>query len=576
MNLQSSPGKASFLRLSYCLITLFFAIFVYFYGLGSQYIPKNGDENPYAHITRLTAASQHLLPLQSELDHMRNTKPPLLFWQGIASTAWGREWSLFNLRYPSVIYTILTAVLILLLTRKLSGDTETGVVAALAFLAFFNTYRYGRPFLTDPGLVFWLWLPFFILLYWRPFSFNSRMLVPLVVSITLGISLLYKSFALVAPACLALAWWYLHERDYRIKEFIVRDSWKIIINGALAFLIFGLWFLFDPDPAAIWQEFVVGENIGKFDPRISSYLKEFLWGSSSIWSLILNFLANAGLLIFPMTELFFLSFRERQRLTPEKRLLWFWIMTLFIVFSLPSVRSGRYLLPVMPALAVLLALDFEKISRRLFVATLLCGGLIVAFATFISLRLQIQLGDNTLYHWPYWLLLTISGGMILLGILQPLYTRRLSLLSPFFIYLIFSSFLSPFDGQLGNYSADVQHQTQGRQVWVPTNFRAQDERFRFLLPGADIHGYQLGQKLSTRQLSERYSLFAVQVPIVESTPAAVLADCPNCQIVGERLDIRSRHNGMELKSMFLGGKLFELLFVREFLIESPLAPRIAE
>lgn len=62
------------------------AVFAYFYGLGSDHIPKNGDELPYANITRVTAASGHLLPLQSELDGMRNTKPPLQFWQGIAST----------------------------------------------------------------------------------------------------------------------------------------------------------------------------------------------------------------------------------------------------------------------------------------------------------------------------------------------------------------------------------------------------------------------------------------------------------------------------------------------------------
>ena len=29
-------------------------IFTYFYGLGSLHIPKNGDEFPYAHVTRIT------------------------------------------------------------------------------------------------------------------------------------------------------------------------------------------------------------------------------------------------------------------------------------------------------------------------------------------------------------------------------------------------------------------------------------------------------------------------------------------------------------------------------------------
>jgi len=36
--------------------------------------------------------------------------------------------------------------------------------------------------------------------------------------------------------------------------------------------------------------------------------------------------------------------------------------------------------------------------------------------------------------------------------------------------------------------------------------------------------------------------------------------------------MRGRHNGTELKEMFLGGKLFQLLFVRELLVESPRAP----
>jgi hypothetical protein len=60
------------------LLACLLAVFTYFYGLDSQHIPKNGDEYPYEHITRLTADSGKLLPLQSQLDHMRNTKPPLL------------------------------------------------------------------------------------------------------------------------------------------------------------------------------------------------------------------------------------------------------------------------------------------------------------------------------------------------------------------------------------------------------------------------------------------------------------------------------------------------------------------
>ena len=67
------------LVLAWYMVAVALGVFTYFYGLESLHIPKSGDEYPYAHITRLTAASGHLLPLQSDFSDMRNTKPPLLF-----------------------------------------------------------------------------------------------------------------------------------------------------------------------------------------------------------------------------------------------------------------------------------------------------------------------------------------------------------------------------------------------------------------------------------------------------------------------------------------------------------------
>ena len=70
----------------------------YLFQLGGDHIPRNGDELVYAHIARLTAESDHWLPLVSSYDFMRNTKPPLLFWQAMVAGGWGDHWSLLNLR----------------------------------------------------------------------------------------------------------------------------------------------------------------------------------------------------------------------------------------------------------------------------------------------------------------------------------------------------------------------------------------------------------------------------------------------------------------------------------------------
>ena len=52
-------GRLGGLYLLWNVLALALAVFTYFYGLDSQHIPKNGDEYPYEHITRLTAASGH-------------------------------------------------------------------------------------------------------------------------------------------------------------------------------------------------------------------------------------------------------------------------------------------------------------------------------------------------------------------------------------------------------------------------------------------------------------------------------------------------------------------------------------
>lgn len=557
-------------RLIGYVLAILLAVFTYFYGLDSPHIPKNGDEFPYAHITRLTAESGHLLPLQSQLHEMRNTKPPLLFWQGIASTHWGQQWTWWNLRYPSVIYTLLTAVLVFLLGARLvrnqggSADEalETGFIAALTFLAFFSTYRFGRPFLVNPAEVFWFFLPFFSMLYWRSTAFDSRLSVPVLLGVEVGIGLLYKSFALVAPVAFALSWWYLHQRDYRFKAFLLKDAWKVAITVTVSLALFSLWFVFDPDPQAVWREFIVGENAGKFDPGQSSYLATLLWGGSSIWALLVGYPMNAGLLAFPVVAVFWSAYKRRALLSDAEQMLWIWMVVLFIVFSLPSQRTARYLLEAMPGLAVLCALNWQRISRMAFVASLLFASCVLALIAFLSWRLQHELPGAGLYAIGYWLLLSATVVLTLLAIFWVRYTRVLVNVVALLVLLVLAAFLRPFDGAQGNFSAEAQRYAKGKDVWTPCNFRAVDEGYRFLLPGAQVHGYFFEPVQSIAELSGKYELFAVQVPLQEK--------CDGCKIIGQRLEIRSRHNPDEIKRI-LHGEVFQQLFTKELLIESPQA-----
>jgi 4-amino-4-deoxy-L-arabinose transferase-like glycosyltransferase len=541
-----------------CGLAAVLAAFVYFYGLDSQHIPKNGDESVYVNIARLTGESGHWLPLRSQYEAMRNTKPPMLFWQGIASTRLGGSWNLWCLRYPSVIYTLLTAAMVYLLARKFSGDGARGCVAALAYLAFFSTYRYGRPYLTNAPETFWLFLVYFALLFWKEAVLGSRW-IPLLLGIPAGIGLLYKSFALLLPVGVAVSWWYLQRRQYRLGEFLRMDAWKLSAFAAIALGIFSLWFVLDPQPQLVWQDFVVHENAGKFDAADGSYLSKFLWGGSSVWTMLLGGAVNAGLLLLPVAALMINSLFKRRSLSDDEKLVWIWVLATIIVFSLPSQRSARYLLTAMPALAVLCGLGWDRVGRGWFTATLAIAAAALAFLAYESVLLQRSTGA-ALFSAGFWLLLIAAIGFCIAASLRKGLTRPATPIAGLLVFLAMAAFLKPFDGQRGNFSPAAQSLVTGREVWVPSDFSTSEEAYRFLLPTAQIRSYQEPPIPNPGELARRYPLFAVRVPL-GATP------CDGCRVLSERLDLRGRLSSENIREI-LRGKVFENVFLEEFLIES--------
>ena len=555
--------------LRYALLTLVLVVITYLYGLDSRFAPKNGDEYPYMHIVRMTADTGHWLPLQSQMDGIKNTKPPLIFWQGIVSTSWASQWSLENLRLPSVLYTGLTAFFLFLAVRRFTGNTQTGFLAAFVWLSFFATYRYGRPFLTDPPEVLWLSLPFLALLYWGKSAFESKLLFPLLAGLSFGLALFAKSFAYIVPASLALGLYYWHWRKWNISQTLIRDLYKLILIGLLALGVFGLWFALDPQPDAVWKEFVLGENAGKFAARSSNYLLDFVRGGDSIWMLLITTIANTGLFIFVLLSTLIQCWRERRLLSTEEILLFLLIATFLLVFSLPSQRSGRYLLPVMPAFAVLITLRWERLPLWGFRISLVLQGMVLATLFWLGLHLQgshfAGSSESWAYHPLHWLLMGTSFIIVLLGLIKRSQCKTLALIGCFFIYCALTSSLSPLEGHLGRFSAATIAQVNGKDVWIPCDYRAKDEEYRLLLPGAQLHGYLAKEAGDVEGLIKTYPLVAVQSPL-----GLAPSICSSCQIIGQRMEMRARHSDEEIKAMLLG-KVGEHLFVNEYLIATPVS-----
>jgi hypothetical protein len=97
-------------------------------------------------------------------------------------------------------------------------------------------------------------------------------------------------------------------------------------------------------------------------------------------------------------------------------------------------------------------------------------------------------------------------------------------------------------------------------VWVPVNFKAKEEGYVFLLPGARVHPYTFDPNLNAAALTARYPLCAVRLPMNDAAPAGG-------KIIGRRLDLGSRHTTKQIIEM-LKGRVFEHLFLKELLVEA--------
>ena len=517
--------------------TLILAAFIYCAGLGSDHLATNGDELLYAQISKLTAASGQLLPLQSVDEKARNTKPPLLFWQGIISTEWGDHWSLALLRLPNVLYTLMTAGLLILISWKRARSIQLGITAALLFLCFFSTYRYGRVFLTSAPETFWLFAPLALLLLHREPRLPNGTLWPWIWGGMIGIALLYKSFALVIPVSLTMALWQLRARDWNMRSFLIEDFWRIAMMAVAALLVFSLWFWLDPNPMLVLNDFVVRENAGKFNTGGDNYLLNFIWGQSSIWRIIVSYPLNAGLLALLTVALFWETWQRRRHLGKMEVFLWIWMLVLAAFFCIPNQRDERYLLPAMPALALLMAIRLGHLPRWVAYVTVAASGIILLGFPGLAFLLQHASG-LTLY--PIWLLIPLGGSLyvVLLALFRKELTRPLLPASVLLVYLGYYLFLIPLDHGRGLFKGEGVESVIGCEVLVPSNFNAREESYGFLLPGATVKPYDYNAT------PPKVPFVVISLPLDQPSPEGV--------ILGKRLNMIDRFTGAETRDILLG------------------------
>ena len=563
------------------------AAMLYLAGLGGPYVPTNGDEMVYVHIARVTAQSGHWLPLQSELVGLRNTKPPLLFWQALVAGNWGDNWNMFALRLPSVLYTFATAGLVGFFTYQFQRQMRTAGLAMALYLLYFSSFRYGRVYLTSAAETFWLALPMWWLLWQRLRPPNSLAATAgwrayTAFGLAMGIGAAYKSFALLAPA--AAAWWcaYLlgerHWRWHTLWRISAGMAWSVLLGLAL----FSTWFLLDPDPAAVWREFVVAENAGKMG-NSGGYWEAALHGAYPMWQQLLAYPINAGLLALQAIGFFvhvtWLALRRQgwRTMSPAHAVLLAWLLVWLVVFMVPSQRSERYVIPAMPALAIAMALAWERCARGWSLAALL----LAAPALLLLGRIAWVIGALGVgaAGWTNMAMAVSAAGLVtvLLGWVRWQWARNAALVSVLAIYACFSLMVVPLSGPGNDFPLPLKAQLRDQRVAVPNGFTGQFETYRFVLPGAsifpyDAEGRNTGERYpempSDQRLQRLLGEFDAVVWRQESNQVTAPACLPQCRVLAERWHVRGRHQSGEITWDNLWYPQ-QWLFNREWLIHAP-------
>jgi hypothetical protein len=151
------------------------------------------------------------------------------------------------------------------------------------------------------------------------------------------------------------------------------------------------------------------------------------------------------------------------------------------------------------------------------------------------------------------------------GFVQTNATKLMALATCFICYLVLNTGLAPLEGQIGRYDAQAIARVQDQLVAVPCDFRAKDEEYRLLLPGARLEGYPASEAANGIELAKRYPYFAAYAPA-----GAPPVFCDDCQVLGKRMEMRARHSQEEILAI-IRGEMGQYLFVNEYLIHSPSA-----
>jgi len=326
---------------------LLFCVFTFFIGLGSQAI-TDADEAFYAEASReMVETSDWLTP---RFNYQNRFEKPVLYYWLTSATYLVTGPTELGARLWSALSGLGLALLTWGIARHMTSRLDVAWLAGVVVATSFGYFAMARAALPDLPLTFFITLGIWASLRAATMTRSAESLIWwMVAGFGAGAGFLMKGpVALVVPAVvlLPLAW---HERRS------LHIDWRGTVVAALTAAIVGLpWY------AAMWlehgglyfQSFFIGDNLERFtterfnDARPIWFYVPVLLGGLMPWS---------GYLVAFSVDAVARARRRVLRLDQNDWRLLVWAVMPLLFFTMSIGKQPRYILPVLPPLAVFVA-----------------------------------------------------------------------------------------------------------------------------------------------------------------------------------------------------------------------------
>ena len=285
-------------------------------------------------------------------------------------------------RLPAYLFTLATAALIFWFSRRRIGEEEAWV-STIAYLAMPLTIAFARTVIFDSTLTFFVVLA--TLAFYEAIETQDRRWTVLAWAAMAAGVLTKGPVAIALPLLAAL--------PYALWRRSARTLWSLA--GLLAFLAIvapWIWAV-----SRVVPDFLHYALVTETAARFTS---EEFQRSGPPWYYVPYVLAGAG----PWAVAVIAGWRQWDRSDRRVVFLLTWVLVPLIFFSVSESKRSQYILPLMPAIAMLVGLSWRNLRYRAGAMVLLVAGLIFAIGPFLRPFTKIApdlVGPARLAAWAF-------------------------------------------------------------------------------------------------------------------------------------------------------------------------------